>query len=582
MNIAIIGGGPGGLYFALLAKKAWPASEISVYERDRADDTFGFGVVFSDETLDHFLARDPESYGAITSQFAYWDEIDFILHGETVRSTGHGFCGCGRMELLQILQQRCKDVGVRMVYSREIKDVGNISADLVVGADGINSIVRNSFSNVFKPQIKFRKNRFAWLGTTKPYDAFTFDFTEDEYGIWVLGAYQYKKGMSTWIVEAPEHTWANAESVVGALADETLVAYMRELWADQLEHGKYDLVANKTVWRRFPMIRCESWSHDRYVLIGDALHTAHYSIGSGTKLAMEDSIALVDALSDTDSIPAALVRFEELRREEVEKTQHASEVSVTWTEEPQRYWDMAPLQAAFSMLSRSKQITYENLRLRDPVLINRVDKWFADEVRAAGHNLTLDCPPAPIFTPFQLQDMTLVNRIVVSPMAMYSSVDGVPGDFHFVHLGSMALGGAGLVFSEMASVSEDGRITPGCAGIYADAHTAAWKRIADFIHKQSDAKFCLQIGHAGRKGSTRVGWEGMDEKLTEKNWEVIAPSPLAHAHYMHTPREMNRADMNRVRDEFVRGFPSPAARRRSCSCDYQSRTRDRRSRLCTS
>ncbi|MEE2721363.1 MAG: bifunctional salicylyl-CoA 5-hydroxylase/oxidoreductase [Pseudomonadota bacterium] len=555
MKIAIIGGGPGGLYLALLAKKTWPSHDIHVYERNRAEDTFGFGVVFSDETLDAFLARDPESYDAITDQFAYWDEIDFNLHGETVRSTGHGFCGCGRVELLQILQRRCAEVGVVIDYSTEINNPADIDADLVVGADGINSVVRDAFADYFQPSFKWRKNRFAWLGTTKPYDAFTFDFTEDDHGIWVLGAYQYKEGMSTWIVEAPERTWANAEKAVGGLSDETLVSYMTQLWAHRLENGKHDLIPNKTVWRQFPMIRCANWSHDRYMLIGDALHTAHYSIGSGTKLAMEDAIALVDALAETDSIPDAQRKFEELRREEVEKTQHAAEVSVIWTEEPHRYWDMTPLQAAFSMMSRSKQVTYENLRLRDPALIDRVDTWFANDVRKSGLDVAENAPP--MFTPFRLRNMTLANRVVVSPMDMYSSVDGVPGDFHFVHLGSMALGGAGLIFSEMTCVSADGRITPGCAGLYTDDQTAAWKRVIDFVHAQSDAKFCLQIGHAGRKGSTRVGWEGMDMPLERDNWEIIAPSPLPHAPDMHTPREMTRDDMDRVRDNFV------AAARRS-------------------
>ena len=557
MRIAVIGGGPAGLYFALLAKKTWPANDITVYERNAADDTFGFGVVFSDETLDNFLARDPESYDDITGQFAYWDEIDFVLHGETVRSTGHGFCGCGRVELLKILQRRCIALGVEMKFSHDIGNIADIDADLVVGADGINSVVRETFADRFRPRIDMRKNRFAWLGTTRPYDAFTFDFTTDDHGIWVLGAYQYKPGMSTWIVEAPERTWANAEAAVGSLADEALVSYMKRLWADRLEDGRYDLVANKTVWRQFPMIRCEAWSHDRYTLIGDALHTAHYSIGSGTKLAMEDSIALVDALAETDTIAAAQARFEEIRREEVEKTQHASEVSVIWTEEPQRYWDMAPLQAAFSMLSRSKQVTYENLRLRDPALIARIDSWFAGEVRAAGHETAPDTPP--MFAPFSLRGMTLANRVVVSPMDMYSSTGGIPGEFHFVHLGSMALGGAGLVFSEMACISAAGRITPGCSGIYTDDHVAAWKRIIDFVHDNSDAKFCLQIGHAGRKGSTRVAWEGMDKPLTEGNWDVIAPSPLAHADFMHVPREMTRNDMDVVRDDFVRATERAAA-----------------------
>ena len=551
MKIAVIGGGPAGLYFALLAKKSCPANDITVYERNRADATFGFGVVFSDETLDHFLARDPESYAAITGQFAYWDEIDFVLHGETIRSTGHGFCGCGRMELLQILQRRCSEIGVEMKFSHEINNIEDIDADLVVGADGVNSRVREAFADRFRPRVEWRKNRFAWLGSTRPYEAFTFDFTADDHGIWVLGAYQYKAGMSTWIVEAPERTWASAEATVGCLSDETLVSYMRQLWADRLDDGKYDLVANNSVWRQFPMIRCEAWAHDRYVLIGDALHTAHYSIGSGTKLAMEDSIALLDALAETDTIAAAQARFAEIRREEVEKTQHASEVSVIWTEEPQRYWDMAPLQAAFSMLSRSKQVTYENLRLRDPALIDRLDSWFAGTVRDAGFDIPAENPPPPMFTPFSLRGLTLANRVVVSPMDMYSSTDGVPGDFHFVHLGSMALGGGGLVFSEMACVSADGRITPGCAGLYAPEQAAAWKRIIGFVHDHSDAKFCLQIGHAGRKGSTKIGWEGMDAPLEDGNWEVIAPSPLAHAPGMHVPRAMTRADMERVRDDFI-------------------------------
>lgn len=553
MRIVIVGGGPAGLYFAILAKKAQPAREVVVYERNRADDTFGFGVVFSDETLDQFLAHDPESYAAITGQFAYWDEIDFVMKGETIRSSGHGFCGCGRTELLAILQDRCREVGVELNFEADIDDPASLAAgaDLLVGADGVNSRVRDAFADRFNPDFQWRKNRFAWLGSTRPYDAFTFDFAENDHGLWVLGAYQYTAGMATWIVEAPEATWASAEAEVGDLADESLVTYMEKLWSDRLEGGKYKLVANRSVWRQFPMIRCGAWYHDNIVLLGDALHTAHYSIGSGTKLAMEDAIALHLALEETGSIAAAQVRFEEMRREEVEKTQHASEVSVIWTEEPQRYWEMAPIQAAFSMLSRSKQVTYDNLRLRDAHFIDRVDRWFADDVRAAGGDVPADTMPPPMFTPFSLRDMTLANRVMVSPMDMYSSVDGTPGDFHLVHLGSLAMGGAGLVFSEMACVSADGRITPGCSGLYAQEHLMAWTRIADFIHQNSDAKFCLQVGHAGRKGSTRVGWEGMDMPLEVDNWDVIAPSPQAHAPGMHMPREMTRADMDRVRDDFA-------------------------------
>ncbi len=550
MRIVIIGGGPGGLYFALLAKKKWPRHEITVFERNAPDDTFGFGVVFSDETLDQFLKNDPESYESITGQFAYWDEIDFILHGEIIRSTGHGFCGCGRIELLKILQKRCENVGVRIEYSAEITNFSGIDADLVVGADGINSFVRKTFSDQFRPDIQWRKNHFVWLGSNKPYNAFTFDFTENGHGIWVLGAYQYKDNMSTWIVEAPAETWENAKSEVANLENDALVSYMEGVWADQLEHGKYQLTANKSLWRQFPTVRCENWYYDRYILIGDALHTAHYSIGSGTKLAMEDAIVLVEALENSTSVKAGQQQFEKLRREEVEKTQHAADISVIWTENPRRYWKMGPIQAAFSMLSRSKQVTYENLRLRDPLLIERVDSWFADEVRRSGLVLKHEKPP-PIFTPLKLRSTVFVNRIVVSPMDMYSSIDGVPSDFHLVHLGSMALGGAGLIFSEMTCVSSHGRITPGCAGIYTDAQAEAWQKIIDFIHKNSDAKFCLQLGHAGRKGSTKVGWEGIDAPLEKDNWEVIAPSPLSHAKGMHIPREMTRADMEQVRDDFV-------------------------------
>ena len=550
MRIAVVGGGPGGLYFALLAKKKWPRHEIIVFERNAPDDTFGFGVVFSDDTLDQFLKNDPESYDAITGQFAYWDEIDFILHRETIRSTGHGFCGCGRIELLKILQKRCKSVGVDIEYSAEITNFSEIDADLVVGADGINSLVRETFSTHFRPDIQWRKNHFVWLGTNKPYEAFTFDFTENDHGTWVLGAYQYKDDMSTWIIEAPAKTWKYAEAEVAHLEDQSLASYMEELWADQLEHGKYQLKANRSLWRRFPTVRCQNWYHDRYVLIGDALHSAHYSIGSGTKLAMEDAIALVDALENADSVTAGQQQFEKLRREEVEKTQHAADVSVIWTENPHRYWKMKPIQAAFSMLSRSKQVTYENLRLRDPLLIEQVDAWFADEVRNSGLNLKHDNPP-PIFTPFKLRSVVIVNRIAVSPMDMYSSTDGVPGDFHFVHLGSLGLGGAGLIFSEMACVSKYGRITPGCAGLYTDAQAEAWRKIIDFIHENSNAMFCLQLGHAGRKGSTKVGWKGMDDPLDEDNWEVIAPSPVPHAKGMHVPREMTLSDMEEVCGDFV-------------------------------
>jgi anthraniloyl-CoA monooxygenase len=548
VRIVVIGGGPGGLYFALLAKKTFPQAQIAVYERNRPDDTFGFGVVFSDETLGNFLSHDPESYAAITQAFAYWDDIDFRWQGEVVRSTGHGFCGCGRVELLLLLQQRCRELNVALHFETEITDLAAFAgADLIVAADGINSRVRDAYADHFQPRIEWRRNKFVWVGSTKPCPAFTFNFTENRHGIWVLGEYQYNAKLATWIVEAPEETWASARGEVEHLDEPGTLAYLENLWGDYLEG--YLLVANRSIWRTFPTIRNERWHRGNIVLLGDALHTAHYSIGSGTKLAMEDAIALVQALKERDTLPKALARFEELRREEVEKLQHAADVSVIWTENPRRYWHMPAWQAAFSMITRSKQVTYDNLRLRDPALIELTDRSFA---RAAALNGALSNePPPPMFTPFRLRELVLGNRVAVSPMDMYSAVDGTVGDFHFVHFGALAHGGAGLIFSEMTCVSPEGRITPGCGGLYAPEHVAAWKRIIDYVHANSDAKFAIQLGHCGRKGSTRVAWEGADLPLPSGNWEVIAPSPLKHADYMHLPREMNRADMDRVREQFV-------------------------------
>ena len=548
MKVAVVGGGAAGLYFALLAKKAWPDWEIAVHERNRSDDTFGFGVVFSDETLDNFRDYDPESYDAIRDVFVYWDEIDFVFHGETVRSGGHGFCGCSRRALLDVLQRRCAGFGVDLNFESEIGDPAALrSFDLVVGADGINSTVRERYRAAFRPRIEHRRNRFLWLGTTRPHEAFTFDFTENEHGIWVLGAYQHGAGESTWIVEAPPPTWESAKRDVAERDEPALLAYMEELWADRLDGHR--LIANRGIWRTFPMIRNERWWHGNTVLLGDALHTAHYSIGSGTKLAMEDAIALYEAFRGGGALADVLARFEEDRRPEVERAQHASDTSVIWTENPRRYWDMAPVQAAFSMLSRSKQVTYDNLRLRDAGFVDRVDAWFCRKVREAGLPVETDRPP--MFAPFRLRGMTVSNRVVVSPMDMYSAVDGGIGDFHLVHMGSLALGGAGLVFTEMLCVGAEGRITPGCAGLYADSHTAAWKRIVDFVHAESDARVAIQLGHSGRKGSTRIGWEGMDRPLADGNWPLIAPSPIPYHAFNQVPREMTRDDMDRVTADFV-------------------------------
>jgi anthraniloyl-CoA monooxygenase len=528
-DICVVGGGPGGLYAAILMKKADPGRSITVYERNRPDDTFGFGVVFSDETLENIQNADPESFAAITDSFVYWGEIDIKVRGQTIRSDGHGFCGMERKQLLLILQQRARQLGVTLKFETEVPDPGTLPpSDLIIAADGINSGIRARYADHFKPTFDWRHNKFAWVGTTKPFPAFTFDFRENKHGIWILGAYQYKRGMSTLVPECDEATWLRAG--LDKADEKQTVMYLEELFRDLLDG--HPVLSNRSIWRNFPMIKNERWYHDNVVLIGDALHTAHYSIGSGTKLAMEDAIALNAAFNAKAGIPEALQHYETVRREEVEKTQHAADVS---------------------LISRSKQITYENLKRRDPDFGAEVDRWWAGRVRSElGVELPANDPPPPMFTPFRVGSMWVRNRVVVSPMNMYSAEPGnIPGDFHLVHLGQLAMGGAGLLFAEMTSVSEDARITPGCPGIYAPEQVNAWKRIVDFVHKNSEAKFCLQLGHAGRKGSTRLGWEGMDLPLADGNWPVTSASPVKYKAEGHLPAEIARAGMDGVRQAFV-------------------------------
>ncbi len=550
LRIAVIGGGPGGLYFAILMKKADPRHDITVFERNRADDTFGFGVVFSDETLGKFQESDAESYRAITGEFAYWGAIDVKVRGQTIRSEGHGFCGLERKTLLGLLQRRAAALGAKLLFQKEVTDVTQLQGyDLIVAADGINSAVRERYKDHFVPRIDWRHNKFCWLGSTRLLDAFTFTFKENRHGVWILGSYQYKAGMSTWVPECSEATWRRAGLDKAGEAES--VAYLEQLFAEELDG--HNLVTNRSVWRNFPMIENQRWYYRNIVLLGDALHTAHYSIGSGTKLAMEDGIALADALASTGDVDAGLARFERVRREEVEKTQHAADVSLVWFEPPQRFWQLPPQQLAFSLLTRSKQITYENLRRRDPQYVREFDRWWAGQARARlGFDIPQDNPPPPMFPPFRLRDMVVSNRVVVSPMGMYSAEDGTPTRFHLVHLASFALGGAGLVFAETTHVSPESRITPGCCGMYKPEHVVAWREITDFVHQSSDAKICLQLGHAGRKGSTRVAWEGMDLPLVEGNWPVWSASPIAYLEGGQVPIEIDRAEMTRVRGQFVR------------------------------
>jgi anthraniloyl-CoA monooxygenase len=549
MKIVSIGGGPAGLFLAILMKKADPAHDITIVERNRPDHTFGFGVVFSDQALENVAVADPPTYQRITEHFAHWDDIDIHYDGNTVTSVGHGFSGLSRAGLLTILTERCEELGIELRFDEEVSDLSAYAdADLILGADGVNSTVRTLYEDEFKPSIDWRPNRFVWLGTTRVFSAFTFYFKWDKNGLWRIHAYQYEEGHSTFIVEATEQTWTSA-GLADADEDQT-VAFCEELFAEELDGHK--LLKNLSVWRQFPTVKNERWHHDNVVLVGDAAHTAHFSIGSGTKLAMEGAIALADALQTHTDVSQALTAYEAERRPLVESAQRAAQVSLQWFEEVERYIDMDPTQFAFNLLTRSFRITYENLRLRDPKFIQSVDDWFAGEATAqSGVTIAVHKPHPPMFAPFRLREMVLQNRVVVSPMCQYIAEDGMPNDWHMVHLGSRAIGGAGLLFTEMTDVSELGRISPGCAGMYTDAHVAPWKRIVDFVHAQSYAKIGMQLGHAGRKGSTRVAWEGIDEPLESGNWPIISPSPIPYFEHSQVPKEMTQDDMDTVRNDFV-------------------------------
>ncbi|MSP96064.1 MAG: bifunctional salicylyl-CoA 5-hydroxylase/oxidoreductase [Betaproteobacteria bacterium] len=553
MKASIIGGGPGGLYFALLAKKNWPAWDITLYERNRPDDTFGFGVVFSDETLGTFRDYDRPSYEAIRRAFAYWGDVDVIYKGETIRCAGNGFCGCSRTTLLKLLQERARGLGVKLVFEHEASGVEDFpDSDLIVAADGINSRVRETHKQHFKPSVDLRPNKFTWLGSTRPMDAFKYFFRETPHGIVLAHCYQYEKGASTWVIETGADTWEKFG--FDAMDEAAMLATIEGVFAEELSGHR--LIANRSLWRNFPTIRNATWVMDNVVLVGDAKATAHFSIGSGTKLAMEDAIALFEAFRRKVEVKPALAHYDAQRREDVEKTQHAADVSLAWFENMQRYWGMDPLQFAFGVMSRSKQITFENVRLRDAKFLDAVTRWFAHKVKAQGMDLEdrvdVANPPPPMFTPFRLRGMTLENRVVVSPMDQYMAVDGMPADWHLVHLGSHAVGGAGLLFTEMTCPSPEARITPGCTGLWNEAQRDAWKRIVGFCHAQSKARLCLQLGHAGRKGSTQLGWEAMDHPLAQGNWDLVAPSPVPYAGGSQVPREMTRADMDRIVADFVR------------------------------
>jgi anthraniloyl-CoA monooxygenase len=560
MKIVCIGGGPAGLYFGMLMKKLDSSHDITVVERNRAYDTFGWGVVFSDATMDNMRQWDRETADEIQEAFNHWDDIELLFKGQTIRSGGHGFVGIGRKKLLNILQARCEQLGVKLVFETDAQsDLEYADADLIIASDGINSRIRTQYQDVFKPDIITRPNRYIWLGTNRLYDAFTFDFQKTEHGWFQAHIYKFDADTTTFIVECPEHVWL-AHGLDKADQEQS-IAFCEDLFKDTLQGHKLMTNARHlrgSAWLNFQRVVCDQWwlknSHGSHVvLMGDAVHTAHFAIGSGTKLAIEDAIELTrqfQLLGDRpERISEVLTAYQELRRVETLRLQNAAWNAMEWFEVcGKRYCDqLEPEQFMYSMLTRSQRISHENLRLRDKDWLEGYERWFADH---AG--VQTQAPTPPMFTPYKMRGLSLKNRIVVSPMAQYSAVDGVAGDYHLVHLGARAMGGAGLVFAEMTCVSADGRITPGCPGLYRPDHTQAWRRIADWIHANTDAKFAIQIGHAGPKASTRLAWNGIDQPLESGNWPLIAASPQQYLEGVsQTARAMTRADMDEVKAQFV-------------------------------
>jgi anthraniloyl-CoA monooxygenase len=563
MNIVCIGGGPAGLYFALLMKKQNPEHEITVVERNRPYDTFGWGVVFSDQTLGNLVGSDEATARPILQSFNHWDDIDVFFKGEKITSGGHGFCGIGRKRLLNILQQRCEELDVKLVFETEVLDDQAVAqaykADLVIASDGLNSRIRTRYADSYRPQIEARHCRFVWLGTRKKFEAFTFAFKQTEHGWFQAHIYQYDGDTSTFIVETPEQVWRSAG--LEEMSQEQSIAFCEALFAEQLDG--HVLMSNaqhlrgSAMWIKFPRIVCEQWVHwngaTPVVLMGDAAHTAHYSIGSGTKLALEDAIELARCFGVHGDARAALAQYQAMRSVEVLKIQSAARNSMEWFENVERYSAMEAPQFAYSMLTRSQRLSHENLRVRDSAYVAGFEAWIARRACEQAGVTPVDVPVLPMLTPFRVRGVTLKNRIVVSPMAQYSAVDGVAGDYHLVHLGARAMGGAAMVFAEMTCVSADARITPACPGMYAPEHTAAWKRVVDFVHANSDAKMALQLGHAGAKGSTRVMWEGIDRPLESGNWPLLSASPQQYLEGVsQEAREATLEDMARIEADFVR------------------------------
>ena len=549
MKIVCIGGGPAGLYFSLLMKKFDPKREVSVFERNPRDSTFGWGVVLSDQVLERLSAADRESAQQIRDTLAHWDDIEAHFRGRILRSSGHGFCGISRQRLLDILSERAARLGVELNYGRDVSDADFPDADLIVAADGIFSKTREKYAEFFKPDIEQRLCKFTWLGIEKVFPAFTFLFEETEFGWFQAHCYRFEENLSTFIVECPEDTWSRAG--LDRMSKEQSITFCEKLFAKYLDGkpllSKSAHLRGSSAWINFQRVSNQRWYHNNIVLMGDAAGTAHFSIGSGTRLAVEAAIFLARELNRGAPLSQACANYQEQHRLEVIKLQNSARNSAEWFEHVAEKSRLEPEQFYYSMLTRSQRVSHENLRIRDRSYLESFERWFAK--RATSKEQSDACPP--MFVPVRLRELELINRVAVSPMAMYSAVDGTPGDFHLVHLGALALGGAGLLFTEMTNVSPEARITPGCAGLYSKDNLEGYKRIVEFVHSRSAAKIALQLGHAGPKGSTRVAWEGMDLPLERGNWELLAPSGIPYGPQNQLPREMTAADMRKVTADFV-------------------------------
>lgn len=541
-KITVIGGGPGGLYFSILTKKAMPRCQIDVYERNKPEDSFGFGVVFSDETLGEFLMRDTQSYELIRSEFAYWDDIIIARDGQTVNSSGNGFCGCSRKTLLKLLHQRCREEGVNLHFEQNVDDLNQFAdSDIIVACDGIGSAIRTNYQSEFGSKIKMMKNRFVWMGSTKPLDAFTYFFRTTPFGTIVAHSYQYEEGMSTWIFECSEETYQKLGFEVTNETD--TIQKIAEIFKDELDG--HPLISNKSHWRQFPHLTNEKWFHNNIVLLGDAKATAHYSIGSGTKLAMDSAIGLSDAvIAHPNDVQAAFEQYDKTRRNTVEMIQYAALVSLDWFENMDRHMQHSFYQFAFGCMTRSKKVTFENLQIRDKTFTDKVLEEFNNNINGNDKN------QSAAFSKFKLRDLELPNRIVMSPMGQYSAENGLVNNWHLVHYGSRATSGVGLILTEMTAVSSNGRITLGCTCIYNEIQVVEWKKITDFIHLNTQTKIGIQLGHSGRKGAVKKPWEATNEPI-EKAWELLSASPIPFNSKMATPMEMTLEDMNQITTEFV-------------------------------